>query len=407
MSEELFYVYCNLDGQDIPVGRLWSHYHNGKESASFKYEESWLKYPNNFELEPFLLLTEGTFHTDSNKSLFASFEDCAPDSWGRLLIKRNEIKLAQLEKRPRRQFREIDFLTQLNDFSRQGALRFKRDPKGDFLTQTGKKFPTIMTLSKLLMASENILACNETFNDLKELLIPGSSLGGSRPKASVIDEGNLCIAKFPKQNDDAVRWEAVALTLAQQAGLHVQQWRLVTVITKLVLLAKRFDRYGEKRIPFFSAMTMLNAHDGESGNYSYLNLADIITTRCVHVKNDLRELWSRMLFSILISNTDDHLRNHGFLRNSPQGLDLSPLYDVNPNPDRTSHLQLNTTEDDSSTSIDLALSVADYFRLTKQEANAILNKQRSAVSQWRSVAQYFGLNDSEQEIMEPAFHNVL
>ncbi len=152
---------------------------------------------------------------------------------------------------------------------------------------------------------------------------------------------------------------------------------------------------------------MLNAHDGESGNYSYLNLADIITTRCVHVKNDLRELWSRMLFSVLISNTDDHLRNHGFLRNSPQGLDLSPLYDVNPNPDRTSHLQLNITEDDSSTSIDLALSVADYFRLTKQEANAILNKQRVAVSQWRSVAQYFGLNDSEQELMEPAFHRFL
>ena len=149
--------------------------------------------------------------------MFASFEDCAPDSWGRLLIKRNETKLAQLEKRPRRQFREIDFLTQLDDFSRQGALRFKRDLKGDFLTQTGKKFPTIMTLSKLFMASESILACTETFNDLKELLIPGSSLGGSLPKAYVIDEGNLCIAKFPKQNDDAVRWKAVALTLAQQS----------------------------------------------------------------------------------------------------------------------------------------------------------------------------------------------
>ena len=154
-------------------------------------------------------------------------------------------------------------------------------------------------------------------------------------------------------------------------------------------------------------MTLLNANDGESGNYSYLNLADIITTRCVHVKNDLRELWSRMLFSILISNTDDHLRNHGFLRNSPHGLELSPLYDVNPNPDRTSHLQLNITEDDSSTSIDLALSVSEYFRLTKQEANAILTKQRSAVAQWRSIAQYFGLSASEQEEMEPAFQHVL
>ena len=394
MNEELFYVYCNLDGQDIPVGRLWSHYNNGKESASFKYEESWLKHPNNFELEPFLPLTEGTFHTDSNKSLFASFEDCVPDSWGRLLIKRNETKLAQQEKRSRRQFREIDFLTQLDDFSRQGALRFKREPKGDFLTQTGKEFPTLMNLSKLFMASENILACTETFDDLKELLIPGSSLGGSRPKASVMDDGNLRIAKFPKQNDNAVRWEAVALILAQQAGLRVQKWRFVIGLLDVFLSAERFDRCGKKRIPFFSAMTMLNTNDGENGNYSYLNLADIITTRCVHVNSDLRELWSRMLFSILISNTDDHLRNHGFLRNSPQGLDLSPLYDVNPNPDRTSHLQLNITEDDSSTSIDLALSVADYFRLTKQEANDILNKQRVAVSQWRSVAQYFGLNDS-------------
>lgn len=407
MAETLTYVYINLNGEDIPVGRLWSYLNNGKESASFKYDESWLKFPRNFELEPYLPLTEGTGHTDNRKSIFASMSDCSPDTWGRLLIKRNEEKLAERENRPRRQLNQSDYLLAVNDFARQGALRFKRTPDGDFLTAKDKKaIPPLVDLPKLLAASEKVMDDDASFSDIKELLIPGSSLGGARPKASVIDKaGHLCIAKFPKKDDNNnnVLWESVALTLAKNAGLKVQEWQLTKALGKSVILLKRFDREGNRRIPFISAMSMLNANDGESGEYSYLDIAEIIRTKGVDIKNDLKELWSRMLFSILISNTDDHLRNHGFLKQSPNGWSLSPLYDVNPSIDRTANLQLNIDETSSATSVDLAFSVADYFGLSKHEADAIFKHQTAAVSEWKNVARYSGIGNAEISRMSAAF----
>lgn len=407
MAEILTYVYINLEGKDIPVGRLWSYFNNGKESASFKYDENWLKFPCNFELEPYLPLTEGTEHTDNKKSIFASMSDCSPDTWGRLLIKRNEEKLAEQENRLRRQLNQLDYLLAVNDFSRQGALRFKKTPDGDFLTAKDKKaIPPLVELPKLLAASEKIIDDDASFNDIKELLIPGSSLGGARPKASVIDkQGNLCIAKFPKKDDNNnnVLWEAVALTLAKNAGLKVQEWQLTKALGKSIILLKRFDREGKHRIPFISAMSMLNANDGENGDYSYLDIAEIIRTKGVNIKEDLKELWSRMLFSILISNTDDHLRNHGFLKQNPIGWSLSPLYDVNPSVDRTSNLQLNIDETSSATSVDLAFSVADYFGLSKPEADKILKQQIAAVSEWKDIAQHLGIGNAEISRMNTAF----
>lgn len=407
MAEILTYVHINLNGEDIPVGRLWSYFNNGKESASFKYDENWLKFSRNFELEPYLPLAEGTIHTDNKKSIFASMSDCSPDTWGRLLIKRNEEKLAEQENRPHRQFNQLDYLLAVNDFSRQGALRFKKAPDGEFLTAKDKKaIPPLVDLPRLLAASERIIDDDASFNDIKELLIPGSSLGGARPKASVIDKtGNLCIAKFPKKDDNNnnVLWEAVALILAEKAGLKVQKWQLTQALSKSVILLKRFDREGNRRIPFISAMSMLNANDGESGEYSYLDIAEIIRTKGVHVKEDLKELWSRMLFSVLISNTDDHLRNHGFLKLESNGWSLSPLYDVNPSADRTSNLQLNIDETSSTTSVDLVLSVADYFGLTKKEAEAILKRQTTAVSEWQPIAKHLGITGSEISRMNVAF----
>ena len=407
MAEILTYVHINLNGEDISVGRLWSYFNNGKESASFKYDENWLKFSRNFELEPYLPLAEGTIHTDNKKSIFASMSDCSPDTWGRLLIKRNEEKLAEQENRPHRQFNQLDYLLAVNDFSRQGALRFKKAPDGEFLTAKDKKaIPPLVDLPRLLAASERIIDDDASFNDIKELLIPGSSLGGARPKASVIDKtGNLCIAKFPKKDDNNnnVLWEAVALILAEKAGLKVQKWQLTQALSKSVILLKRFDREGNRRIPFISAMSMLNANDGESGEYSYLDIAEIIRTKGVHVKEDLKELWSRMLFSVLISNTDDHLRNHGFLKLESNGWSLSPLYDVNPSADRTSNLQLNIDETSSTTSVDLVLSVADYFGLTKKEAEAILKRQTTAVSEWQPIAKHLGITGSEISRMNVAF----
>lgn len=408
MTDVLTYVYVNYKGQDIPVGRLWSYFNNGRESASFKYDESWLKNPENFELEPYLPLTEGTFHTDTKKSIFSSFSDCSPDSWGRLLIKQNEEKRAEKEKRARRQLNQIDYLLAVYDFSRHGALRFKQTPDGDFLSaKDNKAIPPLVELPKLLTASEKVLDDDASYNDIRELLAPGSSLGGARPKASVIDKtGNLCIAKFPKKDDNNnnVLWEAVALTLAEKAGLNVQRWELTTALGKAVLLLKRFDRTGGgQRIPFLSAMTMLNANDGESNEYSYLDLAEIIRTKGVNVTNDMRELWHRMLFSVLISNTDDHLRNHGFLRTDATGWQLSPLYDVNPSSDRTGNLQLNIDENSSTASVELVMSVAEYFRLNKAEAEKIFNQTRSAVAEWRDVAKALGIGAGEISRMAAAF----
>lgn len=408
MTDVLTYVYVNYKGQDIPVGRLWSYFNNGRESASFKYDESWLKNPENFELEPYLPLTEGTFHTDTKKSIFASFSDCSPDSWGRLLIKQNEEKRAEKEKRARRQLNQIDYLLAVYDFSRHGALRFKQTPDGDFLSaKDNKAIPPLVELPKLLTASEKVLDDDASYNDIRELLVPGSSLGGARPKASVIDKaGNLCIAKFPKKDDNNnnVLWEAVALTLAEKAGLNVQRWELTTALGKAVLLLKRFDRTGGgQRIPFLSAMTMLNANDGESNEYSYLDLAEIIRTKGVNITNDMKELWHRMLFSVLISNTDDHLRNHGFLRINAAGWQLSPLYDVNPSSDRTGNLQLNIDENSSTASVELVMSVAEYFRLNKAEAEKILNQTRSAIAKWRDVAKALGIGAGEIARMAAAF----
>ncbi len=408
MTDVLTYVYVNYKGQDIPVGRLWSYFNNGRESASFKYDESWLKNPENFELEPYLPLTEGTFHTDTKKSIFASFSDCSPDSWGRLLIKQNEEKRAEKEKRARRQLNQIDYLLAVYDFSRHGVLRFKQTPDGDFLSaKDNKAIPPLVELPKLLTASEKVLDDDASYNDIRELLVPGSSLGGARPKASVIDKaGNLCIAKFPKKDDNNnnVLWEAVALILAEKAGLNVQRWELTTAPGKAVLLLKRFDRTGGgQRIPFLSAMTMLNANDGESNEYSYLDLAEIIRTKGVNVTNDMKELWHRMLFSVLISNTDDHLRNHGFLRTNATGWQLSPLYDVNPSSDRTGNLQLNIDETSSTASVELVMSVAEYFRLNKAEAENILNQTRSAVAEWRDVAKALGIGAGEIARMAAAF----
>ena len=409
MTDNLSYVFVNLNNQDHLVGKLWFHQNNGKQSTSFKYDELWLKSDYCYPLDPFLQLVETTYHTESPKILFGPFSDCAPDTWGRTLARRNEMLKAKQEKRARRMLSEFDYLMAVNDFARQGALRFKTEIDGDFVNANEKEaIPPLVQLPKLLKASENLLEDKNTASSLKLLLEPGSSLGGARPKASVIDNhGNLCIAKFPKKNDsnNNVLWEFVALTLAKEAGLNVQEFSLEKVHDKAVLILKRFDREGNKRIPFCSGMTMLNASDGQSGEFSYLNLADIIRTYSTNVIEDLKELWSRILFSVLISNTDDHLRNHGFLWER-EGWNLSPLYDVNPSDDNTEFLQLNIEDTTNSAEVEVVFEVADYFGLSKTSAQEILNLQRKVISKWQSVAKSIGLSSSEISYMKPAFSKV-
>lgn len=407
MSDKKVLVYIQLNNENHFVGTLWSHFNRGKETSDFEYSKEWLNNKNAFSLEPGLFFSVGKQVNPRQIPLFGSFGDSAPDTWGRILMRRYENKLSKDENRPPRTLNEIDYLLYVNDIARQGALRFKTNENGDFLFPSEiKSIPPIVNLAKLLDATEKIVALKEKDNDLQLLLAPGSSLGGARPKASVIDKaGNLCIAKFPKKDDytNNVIWEAVALTLAKQCSLNTQEWSLEKAGKKQVIIIKRFDRNGRTRIPFLSAMSMLNAIDNDSQIHSYLEIADAIRQYGASPKEDLLELWKRIVFSILISNTDDHLRNHGFLYINQKGWKLSPLYDVNPSNDNKNVLSTYITENDNTQSLDLALSICDYFEINYQEAKKIVNEMKSIVTNWKQVAKQLGLSSLEISKMENAF----
>ena len=302
---------------------------------------------------------------------------------------------------------EIDFLLMVNDEARQGALRFAEREGGPFLAEhAAPTIPPLIELPRLLSAAEHVAADVDTEEDLRLLLAPGSSLGGARPKASVRDrDGNLAIAKFPHKGDEinTVLWEAVALTLAAKAGIPVPTWRLETVADKPVLLLRRFDRTGAVRHPFLSAMSMLGANDNETR--SYLEFVDAFRQHGAAPKEDMHALWRRIVFSILISNTDDHLRNHGFLYIGPDGWRLAPAYDLNPVPTDIKPRVLTTAIDldDGSASLELAIGVADYFELDAKAARAIAAEVGQAVATWREAAADLGLSPSEIDRMASAF----
>ena len=232
------------------------------------------------------------------------------------------------------------------------------------------------------------------------MLQPGSSLGGACPKASVIDtDGTLCSAKFPKKDDNnnVVLWEGVALDLAKRAGIKTPEWKIITVANKKVIILKRFDRQGEKRIPFLSAMSMLGAEDGDDNKYSYLDIADALIEHGASTNEDLEELWRRIVFSIAISNTDDHLRNHGFLYTGQQGWRLSPVYDVNPNPDSQGFLHTYISKVDNTADYDIALSVCEDFRVKLKYAKEIINHINGIVSDFAITAKWFYVSAAEIE----------
>lgn len=407
MSDKKILVYISLSNENYFVGTLWSHFNRGRETSDFEYSKDWLKNPKAFSLEPALFLGAGKQVNPRQTPLFGSFGDSAPDTWGRILMRRYEAQIAKDENRNPRTLNEIDYLLYVNDYARQGALRFRTEDNNDFLFPGNlKSIPPLVNLTKLLAATEKVVDFKERNSDLQLLLAPGSSLGGARPKASVIDkDGNLCIAKFPKKDDytNNVLWEAVALTLAKNCGLNIQEWSLHKAGKKNVIVLKRFDRNGNTRIPFLSAMSMLNAIDNDSQTHSYLDIADAIRQNGATPKEDLKELWKRIVFSILISNTDDHLRNHGFLYVNEAGWKLSPLYDVNPSCDNKNVLSTYITETDNSQSLDLALEVCEYFEISIENAKTIISDMKNKIKNWKTVAKQFGLSKSEIDKMEVAF----
>ncbi len=407
--EQSIWVYVDLMGAPVKVGQLWGRFRSGRESMSFEYDSGWLSHPNRFTLDPALKLAVGSFHTSWDKPIFGAIDDSSPDRWGRLLMRRSERKNAEKEKRAVRSLREIDFLLMVNDETRQGALRFKREEKGSFLTTYDKNhIPPLISVGKLLTAATHVLQESDTDKDLRLLLAPGSSLGGARPKASVRDkDGHLAIAKFPRKEDEVniIAWEAVALTLARKAGIQVPEWRLESVGQRQILLSRRFDRKNNIRIPFLSAMSALAAKDNEM--HSYLEIADAIRQMSASPKEDLKALWRRMVFNILISNVDDHLRNHAFLYSGLLGWRLSPAYDLNPTPTDIKPRILSTAIDliDSTASLDLALDVAHYFGVDSIQAKQTLKEVGGATALWQKEAAKLKIKKAEMDRMASAFEH--
>lgn len=383
----------------------------GKESFSFEYADTWLKSGFSQMIDPDLQLYSGAYYPRGEKPNFGVFLDSCPDRWGRVLMQRREAAIAKQEDRAIKKLLESDFLLGVFDEHRMGALRFKLEENGPFLNDNKKMAaPPWTSLRELEHASLKFEEDNtddpEYLKWLSMLIAPGSSLGGARPKASVVDaDDDLWIAKFPSRNDDTdvAAWEMVANQLAINAGLNVAEGRLQKFNKYHTYLTKRFDRTGNNaRIHFASAMTLLGHVDGEdAAGASYLELMEFISRHGAAVEKDLEELWRRIVFNICIKNTDDHLRNHGFLL-TDKGWLLSPAYDINPN-EYGKGLSINITDTDNSLDLDLAREVAGYFRLKDKKAAQIIQEISTVVKDWKKIAANYKISNVEQERMSAAF----
>jgi serine/threonine-protein kinase HipA len=401
-------VHVALGDRNLLAGRMHSHRRRGSESASFGYDDRYLADPDAYALDPALPLVTGTLQTAVGHAMFGAFSDSTPDRWGRTLIQRAERARAKAAATAPRSMSEADLLLGVRDDLRQGALRFRLSNQVPFMAAEDSGVPVLTDLPVLLAIAARAERDTAGYEDLQRLLRAGSSLGGARPKAHVLGAaGRVAIAKFPSPSSDTwnvMAWEKVALDLARDGGLAVPDSQLIRIGDQHVLVIDRFDRRGAARIGYASAKTMLEAGNGDQR--SYLEIAAVIEERSTAATAELRQLWRRMAFSILISNTDDHLRNHGFLHERGESWTLSPAFDLNPNPGPGAKY-LSTSIDFTGTraSIDTLMSVAAYFRLATGDALAVLAEVTQAVARWRSVAKSHGLLPKDLDVMEPAFEH--
>lgn len=414
-DKKIISVYAHWEGMKNPtqMGSLAATRVKGKETFSFEYTKEWLQSGFTHTIDPDLQLYSGRYFPRDEKSNFGVFLDSCPDRWGRVLMDRREGALAKSEKRTARNLLESDYLLGVFDAHRMGALRFKLNETGEFLNDDkSMSIPPWSSLRELEQAckkfEEDNLSDKEQLKWIKLLFAPGASLGGARPKASVIDAtGHLWIAKFPSVNDEKNMgaWEYVAYCLAKNIGLNIAEAQIKQFSNKHhTFLTKRFDRSKKReRIHFASAMTMLGYMDGADRNagVSYIEIAEFLMKYGSDTNADLEELWRRIVFNISIKNTDDHLRNHGFLL-TEKGWRLSPAYDINPNEFGTG-LSLNISETDNTLDYDLAISVAQYFRVSTTKANRIIKRIKEAVPEWQKIAKGIGISKSEQYRMSKTF----
>jgi serine/threonine-protein kinase HipA len=395
------------------MGSLHRQLARSGEVFSFDYERSWLERVDGFTFDPDLALVTGSQYPAVERSTFGIFLDSSPDRWGRVLMQRRENMRARHEERRPRALTEWDFLLGVHDETRLGALRLRPSPSQPFIDSDDHlAAPPIASLRELQTASlrfEDHLE-DESHPDyehwLEQLFAPGTSLGGARPKASVRDEaGVLCMAKFPSRQDmrDVGAWELLAHGLAARAGIVVPEARSLRLADSpyTTFLVKRFDRtQSGGRLAFVSAMTLTQRIDGEAGA-SYLELVDLLQSRGASTRADCEQLFRRVVFSILIHNTDDHLRNHGFFIER-QGIRLSPAFDINPSIERR-QLSLAINEVETACDVAIALDACRDYGLTREEADRVVKQVRVAVGQWRSQADSLGIPRSEQALMAPAF----
>ena len=409
------YVFADFDWLKEPrlIGDLNYESLCGSDSSGFCYNDEWLKDYGGLFLSDDLNNYPSQQYTAPGKDIFGCFSDALPDRWGRTLINRWEQILAKEENRPMRRLSSFDYLIGIEDFSRMGAFRFKESINGDYINASEiLRIPPLTDIRELIAASSEIEK-SEDENRLPEmrwiaqLVQPGSSLGGARPKASVIDENKiLYIAKFPSRKDDydVGLWEHFSHLLAKKAGVNAAETRVISTSDKYhTLLSRRFDRREEgKRIHFASAMTLLGLNDGNNANtgHGYLDIVDFILQNCTNVEDNLQELYRRVAFNICVGNTDDHFRNHGFLLTA-KGWTLSPAYDMNPSLNEYQSLLINSSNNKSD--LNELLNSCEEYMLQKQLAQQIISEVLNAVKKWRLLATRLGIVKSEQERFATVF----
>lgn len=409
------YVYADFDWllEIELVGELTMDSIRGCETYGFKFDEDWLKKHADIILSEDINNYVGMQYTQQGRDIFGCFADSLPDRWGRTLALRREQILASEENRPVRRLSSMDYLLGIDDTSRMGAFRFKNEKDGCFINAADiLRIPPVANIRELIAASQEIELSEEKKilpekKWLIQLVNPGTSLGGARPKASVVNEAKqLCVAKFPSRNDlyDVGLWEHFAHIMAKSAGINCAETSVITAGNRYhTLLSKRFDRTESgKRIHFASAMTMLGLSDGQNASTSngYLDIVDFIIQGCCDVEKNLQELFRRVAFNIMIGNGDDHFRNHGFLLTS-KGWTLSPAYDLNPSLALNQSLLINNYSAESSLDI-LYESCGDYMLSTKT-AMPIIESVKNAMSNWKQVASYVGLSQSERNLFNDRF----
>ncbi|MCY4053562.1 MAG: type II toxin-antitoxin system HipA family toxin [Hyphomicrobiales bacterium] len=418
-TQKAIQVCAHWQGMDEPVlmGTLFVTSPKGEEVFSFEYDQAWLESPHAQELDPHLVLFTGRQYARDGLRNFGLFLDSSPDRWGRVLMERREEQQARTEKREADTLLESDYLLGVYDAHRMGALRFRLSDDAPFLdNQANQAAPPWTKLRELEHASLQLERDNaEDEKDypkwLNMLIAPGSSLGGARPKACVLDEaGHPWIAKFPSRRDkiDIGKWEYLVHLLAQDAGIEVAQSKIEKFSGEYnTFLTKRFDRTeNNERLHFTSAMTLLGKKDGDGAdtNVSYLNLAGFLARDGARVKQDMEQLWRRIVFYVCVSNTDDHLRNHGFML-TDRGWALSPAYDMNPVA-KGNGLSLNISENDNEQDLELVLSVANHFRVDRARAYEIIQEVKTAVKNWPTLASQLSIPSTEVNKMKDAFRIV-